>query len=238
MAWGATRDSKQTSRQTGRTIGENTSVTDQVLPDIAVPDAVTIGSAAARIDDTPDMLARARAAFACGDAIALPSAFDPPFLRTILAICRRGPYVPEYIDKIGWRTVEEHDVAGCALRFALQRPTFLRWCEAAAGCETLNLVTGAVAEMAAGTDQGLEWHNDRNDGGFRRLAVAIHLSDVPYEGGLFEMCEKQSGRLLVRKGALPPGSVMLFRIDKRLRHRVTQVISGGPRRVFAGWLSA
>ena len=207
------------------------------MADIAVPNAVTIGSAAARIDDAPAVLARARAAFAHRDALALPSAFDPPFLRTILAICRRGPYVPEYIDKIGWRTVEEHDVAGRALRFALQRPAFLRWCEAAAGCDTLNVITGAVAEMAAGTDQGLGWHNDRNDGGFRRLAVSIHLSDVPYEGGLFEMCEKQSGRLLVRQGALPPGSVVLFRIDKRFRHRVTPVISGGPRRVFAGWLS-
>jgi hypothetical protein len=51
------------------------------------------------------------------------------------------------------------------------------------------------------------------------------------------MCEKESGRLLVREGALPPGSVMLFRIGRGLRHRVTQVMSGGPRRVFAGWLS-
>jgi 2OG-Fe(II) oxygenase superfamily len=208
------------------------------LPDIAIPDAVSIGSAAARIDDAPAVLARARAAFASGHAIVLPSAFDPPFLRTILAVCQRGSYVPEYIDKIGWRTVEDPDVAGCALRFALQRPAFLRWCEAAAGCETLNLITGTVAEMAAGTDQGLGWHDDRNDGGLRRLAVTIHLSETPYEGGLFEMCEKQSGRLLVREGALPPGSVMLFEIDRRFRHRVTQVMSGGPRRVFAGWLSA
>jgi 2OG-Fe(II) oxygenase superfamily len=219
-------------------IDEDRSMADELLPNIAIPDAVKIGSAAARIDDAPAVLARARAAFACGNALALPSAFDPAFLRTILAICRRGPYVPEYIDKIGWRSVEERDVAGCALRFALQRPAFLRWCEAAAECETLQLITGTVAEMAAGTDQGLGWHDDRNDGGLRKLAVTIHLSDAPYEGGLFEMCEKQSGRLLVREGALPPGSVMLFRIDKRLRHRVTQVICGGPRRVFAGWLSA
>ena len=207
------------------------------LPDIAIPGAVTIGAAAARIDDAPAVLARARAAFASGNAIVLPSAFDPPFLRTILTICRRGPYVPEYIDKIGWRTVEEQDVAGRALRFALERPAFLRWCEAAADCETLNLITGTVAEMAAGTDQGLGWHDDRNDGGLRRLAVTIQLSEAPYEGGLFEMCEKESGRLLVREGALPPGSVMLFRIGRGLRHRVTQVMSGGPRRVFAGWLS-
>ncbi|MEP7118941.1 MAG: 2OG-Fe(II) oxygenase [Acidobacteriota bacterium] len=188
------------------------------------------------MNDAPAVLARAQAAFASGNTIVLPSAFDPPFLRTILAICRRGPYVPENIDTIGWRTVEAHDVAGNALRFALQRPAFLRWCEAAAGCQTVNLVTGVVAEMAAGTDQGLGWHDDRNDA-LRRLAVTIHLSETPYEGGLFEMCEKASGRLLVRVGPLPPGSVMVFRVDQRLRHRVTQVMSGGPRRVFAGWLS-
>lgn len=212
---------------------------DQVLPDIAVADAVTIGAAATRIDDAPAVLARARAAFAAGDAIALPTAFDPAFLRTILAICRRGPYVAEYIDKIGWRTVEERDVAGCALRFALQRPAFLRWVEATAGCDTLNQMIGVVAEIAAGTGQELGWHNDRNEGGLgRRLAATIHLSDVPYDGGLFEMCDQQSGRLLVREGARPAGSILLFRIDKRLRHRVTQVTSGGPRRVFTGWLTA
>ena len=219
-------------------IDQNSLVADQVLPDIAVADAVTIGAATTRIDNAPAALARARAAFACGDAIALPSAFDPSFLRTILAICRRGPYVPEYIDQIGWRTVEEPDAAGRALRFALQRPAFLRWVEATAGCDTLGQMTGVVAEIAAGTGQELGWHNDRNEGGLgRRLAATVHLSDEPYEGGLFEMCDQQSGRLLVREGERPAGSVLLFRIDKRLRHRVTQVISGGPRRVFAGWLS-
>ena len=209
----------------------------EALQDIVIPDAVCIRASDVRIDDAPAVLARARTAFAGGHAIVLPSAFDQPLLRTILAICRRGPYVPEYIDNIGSRTVEEHDVAGTALRFALQRPAFLRWCEAAAGCETLNLITGVVAEMAAGTDQGLGWHDDRNDGGLRRLAATVHLSDAPYEGGVFEMCEQPSGRLLAREGPLAPGSIMLFRIGKGLRHRVTQVTSGGPRRVFAGWLS-
>lgn len=214
-------------------------MTDQSLPNIAIPDAVTIGAAATRIDDAPVVLARARAVFADQDAIVLPSALDPVFLRTILSICRRGPYVPEYIDKIGQRTTEERDIAGGALRFALERPAFLRWVEAASGCDTVSRIAGVVAEIAAGTGQELGWHNDRNDPTLaRRLAVTIQLSDAPYDGGVFEMRDQQSGRMLVREGALPPGSVMLFRIDNRLRHRVTQVTNGGPRRVFAGWLSA
>src|SRR5262249_60990154 len=99
----------------------------------------------------------------------------------------------------GWRTIEDQDPAGRALRFALARPGFLRWIEAAVGCVTLVHVSGVVAEMSAGTDQGLGWHDDCNDGG-RRLAVIVHLSDAPYDGGVFEIEEKASGRPLARVG--------------------------------------
>ena len=210
----------------------------EARPNIVVADAIAIGSGATRIDDAPAVLARARAAFDDASALTLPAALEPAFLRTILAICRRGPFVPEHIGRIGWRTVEERDAAGAALRFALERPAFVRWLEAATGCETLRRLAGLVAEIGADTGQELGWHNDLHEGALdRRLAVTIHLSDEPYDGGVFEMRDEASGRLLVQEGALPPGSVMLFRIDNRLRHRVTPVTSGGPRRVFAGWYS-
>jgi hypothetical protein len=211
---------------------------DQLLPDISIPGAVTIDAAVTHIDDSPEMTARVRTAFANGDAVILPSAFAPAFLQTILTVCRRGAFATETIDRIGWRTVEERDVAGAAMRFALERPAFLRWVEAVAGCEPLTRLSGVVAEMAADTGQELGWHNDRTDETRdRRLAVTVHLSDAPYEGGHFEMRDERSGQMRVRAGALPPGSVMLFRIDGTLRHRVNRVTSGGPRRVFAGWLS-
>ncbi|MEO8259981.1 MAG: 2OG-Fe(II) oxygenase [Acidobacteriota bacterium] len=210
----------------------------EALPDITVADAVVIGAASTRIDGAPAVLARARAAFADAGAITLPSALEPAFLRTVLTVCRRGPVVPEQIGQIGWRTVEERDTAGFALRFALERPAFVRWLETATGGETLRRLAGVVAEIGAGTGQELGWHNDLHEGALgRRLAVTIHLSDEPYDGGVFEMRDEASGRLLVRTGALPPGSIILFRIDQRLRHRVTPVTSGGPRRVFAGWFS-
>ena len=210
----------------------------EALPNIAVPNAVSIGAASTRVDDTPEVLARARATFADGNAITLPAALDPAFLRTILTVCRRGPFVPEHIGKIGWRTIEERDAAGAALRFALERPVFVRWLEAVTGCETLRRLAGVVAEIRAASGQELGWHNDLYEGVLdRRIAVTIHLSDEAYEGGVFEMRDEPSSRLLVRDGALPPGSIMLFRIDNRLRHRVTPVTSGGPRRVFAGWFS-
>jgi hypothetical protein len=211
-------------------------MTAEALPDIVIANAITIGAAGTRIDDA--VFARARATFALANAITLPAALDAGFLRTILTVCRRGPFVPEHIGRIGWRTVEERDTAGSALRFALERPAFMRWLDAVTGGEPLQRLAGLVAEIGAGTGQELGWHNDLHEGVLdRRLAVTIHLSDEPYEGGVFEMRDEASGRMLVREGTLPPGSIMLFRIDNRLRHRVTPVTAGGPRRVFAGWFS-
>lgn len=214
-------------------------VSAETLPAIDIAGAVIVGAAATHIDDAPAMVARARATFADRHAIILPSAFEPAFLRTILAVCRRGPFVQEHIGKIGWRTIEEKDAAGAALRFALERPAFVRWLETISGGETLRRLAGVVAEIGAGTGQELGWHNDLQSGALdRRLAVTLHLSDADYDGGVFEMRDESSGRLLVREGALAPGSIMVFRIRDDLRHRVTPVTAGGPRRVFAGWFSA
>jgi hypothetical protein len=209
-----------------------------MLPSIVVPDGVEIGANVTRIRTDAQVTARVIAAFAECHAVILPSALNGTLLQMILSACRHGLFAPEHIGKIGWRTVEERDFAGRALRFALQRPEFLLWLESIAECGELHSVAGFVAEMAAGTGQGLGWHNDLNEGGLgRRLAVTVHLSDTAYEGGLFELREKATERILVRVGALPLGSVMIFRIDQRLSHRVTELTDGGPRRVFAGWFS-
>ena len=215
-----------------------TVTTDPLLPNIIVRDILTIRADVTRIRADDGVTDRALAAFAEAHAVILPSALDAALLETILRVSRGGPFVPEQIGTIGSRTIEERDLAGRALRFALERREFLQWLESVAGCDRLHHITGFVAEMAVGTGQGLGWHDDRNEGGLgRRLAITVHLSDAPYEGGWFELREKATERILVRAGALPPGSVMIFRVDPRLTHRVTELTGGGPRRVFAGWVS-
>lgn len=221
-----------------RVSSQFTVTTDPLLPNIIVGDLLTIRADFTSIRADDRVTARAIAAFAEAHAVILPSALDAALLEMILRVSRRGPFVPEQIGTIGSRTIEERDLAGRALRFALERREFLQWLESIAECDTLHHITGFVAEMAAGTGQGLGWHDDRNEGGLgRRLAITVHLSDAPYEGGWFELREKATERILVRAGALPPGSVMIFRVDRRLTHRVTEVTGGGPRRVFAGWVS-
>jgi len=64
--------------------------------------------------------------------------------------------------------------------------------------------------------------------------LSINLGPDHYEGGVLEMRDRPSGRIL---GAAPnptPGDAVIFALDASLQHRVTRVTSG-VKTAFAGW---
>ena len=66
----------------------------------------------------------------------------------------------------------------------LMGANLLLFVAAIAAAQTGAAVTGVVAEMEAGTDQGLDWHTDVKKSTWRRLAIIVHLSDEPFDGGI------------------------------------------------------
>ncbi|MCU1383746.1 MAG: hypothetical protein JWL71_2443 [Acidobacteria bacterium] len=77
------------------------------------------------------------------------------------------------------------------------------------------------------------WHSDVHPD--RRVGMSINLSTAPYEGGVFEMRDEASGRMLAVLANTVPGDAVLFAIDDRLEHRVTDVTGTEPKTAFAGW---
>jgi hypothetical protein len=151
----------------------------------------------------------------------------------ILKICRTAEFEDEIYPTVGSRRKEKAELASKAIRMTLERPSLLCWLEQVSGCEPLGRVTGWIAEMPVGSS--LDWHKDVGIG-VRQLAIVINLTEVPYEGGAFELREL-GAEPLVRHRHETPGSALIFRLGKHLQHRVLPVTSGGPRRVFAGWFS-
>lgn len=196
--------------------------------------AVRVGAVATTVD--AGQLDHARAQFAARHALQLDDAFDPGLLASLMNLCRTTKFETEQVGTIGWRTVEATDQVGRALRFILGRDAFLRWVEAVSGCGGLTNVSGVLAEMLPGSDHVLGWHDDCNDPA-RRLALIVHLSDAPFAGGRFELGRKDGEGPTSTAGYLAPGSMLLFRVDPALRHRVTAVEGGRGRRVFAGWIN-
>lgn len=175
----------------------------------------------------------AAAALAERPAIVLSGLLAPELRRMIDPVLRH-PFVEQRVEgSPGMRRVEQGiQPASRALELALRRAPLLRWLERVSGCGPLIRVEGEVAEYRPGGEDYLSWHQDLHKPG-RKLALVIDLSDGGYEGGIFELRDKQSKQVLIRHHHDQPGSALLFRIAEHLEHRVLAVTSGGPRRVFA-----
>ena len=109
-------------------------------------------------------------------SIVYPDLLEPGLLASLLDRCRRGGFVAEHVARIGWREVEAPQRVGGALNILLSRAPFLRWVEAATGCEGLVRAEGRVVQTRANGTDRLDWHNDM-DVGPRRLGVTIDLSE-------------------------------------------------------------
>jgi hypothetical protein len=80
-----------------------------------------------------------------------------------------------------------------------------------------------------------KWHDDTIEG--RLIAMSLNLSPRGFEGGLFQMREAKSNRMLLEIANTEPGDALLFRLSNNLQHRVTDVQPGEPKTAYAGWFN-
>src|SRR5207237_8656272 len=80
------------------------------------------------------------------------------------------------------------------------------------------------------------WHTDNTDG--RLVAMSLNLSPQVYEGGVFQMRERESEQFLVEFANCGLGDAILFPISENLVHRVTEVQGNEPKTAFSGWFNA
>jgi len=175
-----------------------------------------------------------RAAFERGNALLIDAPFAPALLRSLMARAANAHFVGDDVERIGTREIEAPQRVGGTISLLLARPAFREWLERATGLTPLRAVAGRLAQTRANGQDALAWHDDM-DGNFRLLGVVINLSDTPFSGGQFEMRHFGNAQPFLSHRHEQPGAMMLFAVGPELQHRVAQVTSGGPRRVYAGW---
>ena len=174
-----------------------------------------------------------REAFAERRSIFCRNVFEPDFLALLSAFVERASYTREGVDNLLFRTIEQPPRSGGAISLALRRPNLLRWIERVTDCEPLATVSGRVAQIEANPDTTLDWHNDMREP-LRRIGITINLGSKPYEGGAFELRERDGGMLTTHRH-VEQGGALIFDVGRHYLHRVLPVTSGGPRRVYTGW---
>lgn len=120
---------------------------------------------------------------------------------------------------------------------ALNRPALFQLIAQITGCVTPENFFGRIHRSLPGTDQHIDWHNDLGD--HRLIGLWVNISDSPWAGGLFQLREKSTERVIFELGGeadrTMAGDAFIFRISPELEHRSTPVASGGARTVGVGW---
>jgi hypothetical protein len=175
--------------------------------------------------------------FAARGSLYLRDFLAPDVLETVRGICRAASFVTKDNVKLGSMEVEWPRRAGLAVSMALTQPALLRWLEAVTRCGPLKRADGRIAQGRSGQPHALDWHDDRIDPN-RRLAITVNLTEEDYEGGLFELRDQASGRIVTSHRHDVMGAALIFEVSARYEHRILAVTAGGPRRVYTGWFYA
>src|SRR6185295_5586851 len=76
------------------------------------------------------------------------------------------------------------------------------------------------------------WHSDMD--GNRMVTLSVNLGD-PYEGGVLQLRERPSNRVVHEVANTGPGDAILFALGDHLEHRVGAVTGGTTKMALAGW---
>lgn len=180
---------------------------------------------------------RLRSQFEKTHFFTLQGLLDPQLLSLVLSYIEQGQWRENVVSGSYSYSETVLDEAGAAinlLQFVINAPRFLEAISEITGCGSMTWFDGRIYRM--GDSHTDEWHNDAVED--RLVAMSLNLSPRGFEGGLFEMRERKSGRMLVEIANTGLGDAILFRISKDLEHRVTDVQPGEPKTAFAGWFSA
>lgn len=180
-------------------------------------------------------IARARTDYEQQDWVRLPAILD----RELFEIAQAQLGASQFDEKTA-NLYRELTVANNALPFAflllLNNPRLFRLIEEITGCGHIGCFRGRIYRIVPGANHHVEWHTDLN--GTRLVALSVNLNSEPYEGGVLSIREAATERILCELTNSGFGDAILFRIDERLQHRVSDVEGTVAKTALAGWFES
>jgi len=180
---------------------------------------------------TPSQLRSAREHFEQHNYLRLPGFIEPGLLRVIQHYLVPGDFEKKEHD-VGRELRLSNSPVASVFHILMNDPKLFRLIRKVTGCGPLGCVSGRVYQMVARQGQAFDWHNDTQED--RKIAISINLSDAPYRGGTLEIREgsRGAGESVPNLGF---GDAIIFRVARRLEHRVTPVAGRVSKTAYSGW---
>jgi hypothetical protein len=185
-------------------------------------------------------IARLRREFDEKHCVILPQLFSSGLIGTILQKIESAQfYRNRHRDRRGrefaWDlTVRENEMALHVIHFLLNNQEVFSSIQKITTDQEIGSYAGRIYRTLPHQGHRLDWHDDAEHSE-RMLGISVNLSSEHYAGGLFQLREKQSERVLCEVGSGNLGDAHVFRISPQLQHRVTQVEGEQARTSAAGW---
>jgi hypothetical protein len=182
---------------------------------------------------TQDDLAALRSTYDQQHWLRLPQLVSPDLLEIARNDLAERGFRPYEHQGIGKELLLRPGTALSLLVFLMNDPRLFELIAQITGRTGIQCFTGRVYRMDPGSDHYDDWHDDL--GGHRLVAMSLNLATEPHQGGLLQIRERASKRILQEVTNTTYGDAIIFRLAPELQHRVSSLDGACPRTAFAGW---
>jgi 2OG-Fe(II) oxygenase superfamily len=180
-----------------------------------------------------DVIPALYAEFQATHCIRLRELLHPDLLSFLAERLTAGTWSERVHGEIAVEDVLDDIPARSLLHFLVNNRGFRCLVQEITGCGPLTTFGGRVYRLTPNSGHYDSWHDDTQ--GDRLVGMSVNLSLSSYSGGLFQLRERASGRMLAEIANTGLGDAILFRISKKLEHCVSEVEGDVPKTAFAGW---
>ena len=176
---------------------------------------------------------RLRTQFENSNWVRLPGLLDPQLFSLVLSCIERSRWRDHKQPGFFSEYTLETGAAAELLHFVTNAPKFLATVGDITGFSAFTCFRGRVYRMEPNIGHTDNWHSDAIDG--RLVAMSINMAPRGYQGGLLQVRETKSHRMVAEITNIGPGDAILFRVSTDFEHLVTDVLTGEAKTAFAGW---
>jgi len=189
-----------------------------------------------RVVIEPEDIDNLKAEFRRSHCVLFPKILEPSLLDLLLARFQGATFQRKAHSNIRVETISTDQLGLDVLHFLINAPSFLNFVEEISETKLITWCGGRVYRMLPNSGHYDSWHDD--DIKNRLVGISINLSPLPYCGGVFQIREQGSKRLIMQMANTGLGDAILFRISGNLEHQVTEITGNQPKTAFAGWFQS
>jgi len=165
--------------------------------------------------------------------LTIAALLDPELLARVERALEQTPFEERRHGDLGRELCAQGGAAAPVLQFLTNDPRLFQMVQELTGAGSLGCFEGRIYRKLPGGDHHDAWHNDAAR--TRIIALSINLGAEPYAGGVLQIRDHASGRIVAEVENTRPGGAVLFRIAPHIEHRVTPVEGSVAKTAYAGW---